>query len=97
MSTDKRTGSRSFTQAATLHKSQWSLVWGVWALYFAAAETVAVKSRQKDAPLSAYLRSLLRTQHGGVQRTAGQVFLGAFLAWLVPHLYRDKSNVSDTH
>lgn len=95
MSTDKRIGSSFFTRSATLHKSQWPVIWGTWAVYFAVAETVAVQSRQKNAPLSAYLRSLLRTNHDGLQRATGQVFLIAFLAWLLAHLYRETSNVSD--
>lgn len=92
MSTDRKTGSRSYTASATPHRFQWPVVWGAWAAYFAVAETVAVKSRRKDAPLSSYLRSLLRTRHGGLQRTIGQVFLGAFLTWLLAHIYRETSN-----
>lgn len=95
MSTGRKTGSRSCIQTAMPHsKSTWPLVWALWALYFAVAETVAVRSRQKNAPLSSYLRSLLGTHRGTTQRTIGQVSLGAFIGWFVTHLYREASNVT---
>lgn len=84
--TRKRIGS-SYCMRNLTPRSRWTVVWSAWCGYFAVAEYVAVRSRHKDAPLSAHCRYLLRTRGDRVQRGLGQLALGSFLVWFIRHIY----------
>jgi len=79
---------RGVFQAVTT-RAKWSIVWGSWVVAFAIAETVAIRSGEYDAPLSAHLRYVLGAKHPHpVRRTAGQAVLVGSAVWLIDHLYR---------
>ena len=70
-------------------RAKWSIVWGSWVVAFAIAETIAVRSDEYDAPLSAHLRYVLGARHPHpVRRASGAVIYAAGAVWLIDHLYR---------
>lgn len=71
---------------------RWSLVWTGWVGYFAAAEYVALKSKDPKAPLSYYLRHALGVPRTPMHRRAGYVALGSGVVWLVQHIYEKASD-----
>lgn len=73
---------------ANLTDEQWSAVWAAWIAYFVAAERAALKSGNRKAPLSHFLRRALGTHHKPLHRYAGQIAFGAGVIWLVDHLYQ---------
>lgn len=76
-------------------KSKWACVWCGWAAYFAAAEFVAIRSGEYDAPLSAHLRHVLGAKHHSrARRLSGAAVLVGGSAWLIDHLFR---GVIDAH
>lgn len=72
-------------------RRKWSIVWGAWAAYFGIAEYIAVRSRHKDAPLSAHCRYVLATNRDRTQRRLGQIILGSGIVWFIRHLYNQES------
>jgi len=71
-----------------LTDDQWSAIWAAWIAYFVAAERAALKSGNRKAPLSYFLRRALGTHHKPLHRYAGQVAMGAGVVWLIDHLYQ---------
>lgn len=69
---------------------KWSKLWTAWALAFAVAETIAVRSHDPHAPLSHQLRRVLGVRHQPLQRRLGQVAFASFAGWLALHLYREQ-------
>lgn len=67
---------------------KWAAVWVSWGIYFAAAEYVALRSGDPDAPLSSHLRTILATKRHGRHTRAGQVVAAVTVVWLADHLYR---------
>lgn len=67
---------------------KWTLVWASWGTAFAVAETIAVRSRNPEAPLSHTLRRVLGVRRKPMHHRAGQVAFVGFGWWLGWHLYR---------
>lgn len=65
-------------------RTRWRIIWVIFAAYFTAAETVAIRSGHPDAPLSAHLRWAF-----GVHRRSrlGKLAFGGFALWLFRHLW----------
>lgn len=72
-----------------LTDEHWSAIWAAWIAYFVAAERAALKSGNRKAPLSYFLRRALGTHHKPLHRYAGQIAMGAGVVWLVDHLYQE--------
>lgn len=71
-----------------MRDNPWRYVWAPWVAYFAVAETLAIRSRNPEAPFCHVLRSTLCIRHSHpATRLAGQVALGAGMVWLIAHLY----------
>lgn len=64
----------------------WAAAWAVWVAYFAAVEYAAVRSGNRRAPLSYFLRHALGVRREGWHRRAGQVVAGGAFVWLAQHL-----------
>lgn len=66
----------------------WALLWAGWVASFIAAETIAIRSRNPEAPLSHQLRRVLGVRKQTVHHHLGQVAFAASASWLVWHLWR---------
>lgn len=66
-------------------RSKWAVIWTIWGIYFAVAETKAIRTAHPHAPLSAHLRWCF-----GVHRKSilGKAVFGGVFAWLAMHLFR---------
>lgn len=72
---------------------RWAAVWGGWITYFAVAETVAVRSRAPEAPLSYFLRHAMGISRSPWHKRAGQIVSGSVIVWFVQHLVEiERSN-----
>jgi hypothetical protein len=71
-------------------RAKWAVVWTGWALYFTAAERIALRGGHPDAPLSAHLRFVLGARKRSLHTRAGQVCAVAGVVWLADHLYSDR-------
>lgn len=65
---------------------RWALAWTGWVIYFAVVERAAIKSGNRRAPLSFFLRHTLGVGRHPWHRRAGQVAAGGAFVWLVNHL-----------
>lgn len=65
---------------------RWVIAWTLWLLYFAAVERAAMKSGNKRAPLSYFLRHALGVGRQPWHKAAGQVVAGGAFVWLISHL-----------
>ena len=68
------------------------MMWASWIACFAVAETVALRSGDHDATLSAAIRAAL---HAGTcthprHRRAGQAVFAVFVCWLAPHIWASR-------
>lgn len=82
----------------TKSERKWACVWGCWVGFFAVAESVAIRSGGREAPLSHHLRRGLGIGGKPLHRTAGQMAMGTGVVWLTAHLYEkalDKANGSE--
>lgn len=66
---------------------RWAYAWTAWVIWFAVVERAAIKSGNRRAPLSYYLRHVLGVRRQPWHRRAGQVAAGAGVVWLISHLY----------
>ncbi len=71
---------------STRTDQRWAIAWTLWVLYFAAVERAAIKSGNRRAPLSYFLRHLLGVSRQPMHKAAGQVVAGGAFVWLVNHL-----------
>lgn len=68
---------------------RWEYVWAGWIGYFAVAEWAALRSGNRRAPLSYFLRTTLGVAKNPVHSKVGQVVAGGALVWLVVHLWAE--------
>lgn len=70
----------------------WRTVWGTWIIYFGVAEWAALRSGNRKAPLSYFLRHSLGIPYGQAHQWAGRMVLGAGVIWLCSHLYEKNTD-----
>lgn len=65
---------------------RWAAAWTAWVVYFAIVERAALKSGNRRAPLSYFLRHTLGYRRHPWHRRAGQALAGGAFVWLINHL-----------
>lgn len=77
-----------------LNDRHWRAIWATWVAYFAAAECAALRSGNRKAPFSYFMRTTLGVRRHPVHHRAGQVVFGAGIVWLLAHLYEIRMEVA---
>lgn len=71
----------------------WRLVWASWVAAFIVAETIALRSGQKHAPLSPHMRHALGVKRRGqLHHRVGQIAYATGVSWLAAHLWKAVSD-----
>lgn len=64
----------------------WAIAWTAWLVYFAVVERAAIRSGNRRAPLSYYLRHALGMSRKPWHKRLGQFVAGGGIVWLLQHL-----------